>query len=131
MKQIRSDSPNLYLFEFNVDLVKDQIKTNRLATYHEYSLYPKIVKDLSFIVKQTVSFEEIQKTLLLNGSKFLTEVNLLDEYKGESIPKNHISLCLQLVFQSNEKTLQNKDVETIIVELQTLLTNCFNIKVRI
>jgi phenylalanyl-tRNA synthetase beta subunit len=32
--------------------------------------------------------------------------------KGKSIPEKHISLCLQLVFQSNEKTLQNKDVET-------------------
>jgi phenylalanyl-tRNA synthetase beta chain len=124
-------SPDLYLFEFSLDLVKDQIKTNKLATYKEYSLYPKIVKDLSFIVEQTISFEEIQKTLLLNGTKFLTEVNLLDEYKGKSIPENHISLCLQLVFQSNEKTLQNKDVETIIAELQTLLTSCFNIQIRI
>jgi phenylalanyl-tRNA synthetase beta chain len=124
-------SPDLYLFEFNLDLVKDQLKTNKLATYKEYSSYPKIIKDLSFIVEQTISFEEIQKTLLLNGTKFLTEVNLLDEYKGKSIPEKHISLCLQLVFQSNERTLQNKDVETIIMELQTLLTNCFNIKIRI
>jgi phenylalanyl-tRNA synthetase beta chain len=124
-------SPDLYLFEFNLDLVKNQIQTNKLATYKEYSLYPKIIKDLSFIVEQTILFEEIQKTLLLNGTKFLTEVNLLDEYKGKSIPEKHISLCLQLVFQSNKKTLQNKDVETIITELQMLLTNCFNIKVRI
>ena len=57
-------SPNLYLFELNLDLVKDQIQTNKLATYQEYSLYPKIVKDLSFIVEQTISFEEIQKALL-------------------------------------------------------------------
>jgi phenylalanyl-tRNA synthetase beta chain len=124
-------SPELYLFEFNLDLIKDQIKTNKLSTYKEYSLYPKIVKDLSFIVEQTISFEEIQKTLRFNGTKFLTEINLLDEYKGESVPDNHISLCLQLVFQSNEKTLQNKDVENIINELQNLLINCFNIKFRI
>jgi phenylalanyl-tRNA synthetase beta chain len=124
-------SPELYLFEFNLDLVKDQIKTNKLSIYKEYSLYPKIVKDLSFIVEQTISFEEIQKTLLFNRTKFLTEINLLDEYKGESVPDNHISLCLQLVFQSNEKTLQNKDVENIINELQNLLINCFNVKIRI
>ena len=124
-------SPELYLFEFNLDLIKDQIKTNKLSTYKEYSLYPKIVKDLSFIVEQTISFEEIQKTLRFNGTKFLTEINLLDEYKGESVPDNHISLCLQLVFQSNEKTLQNKDVENIINELQNLLINCFNVKIRI
>jgi phenylalanyl-tRNA synthetase beta chain len=124
-------SSNLYLFELNLDLVKDQIQANKLATYQEYSLYPKIVKDLSFIVEQTISFEEIQKALFLNGTKFLTEVNLLDEYQGKSIPDNHLSLCLQLVFQSDEKTLENKGVETIIAELQTLLTSCFNVQIRV
>jgi phenylalanyl-tRNA synthetase beta chain len=124
-------SPDIYLFEFNLDLVKEEIKANKLAIYHEYSLYPKIVKDLSFIVEETIPFTEIQKTLLLNGTKFLTEVNLLDQYKGKSISEKHISLCLQLVFQSNEKTLQNKNVEMIIAELQTLLTNCFNIQIRV
>lgn len=124
-------SPELYLFEFNLDLVKNQIKTNKLAIYKEYSLYPKIIKDLSFIIEQTISFEEIQKTLFFNGTKFLTEINLLDEYKGKSIPDKHISLCLQLVFQSNEKTLQNKDVENIITELQALLITSFNVKIRV
>lgn len=124
-------SSELYLFEFNLDLVKDQIKTNKLATYKEYSLYPKIIKDLSFIVEQTTSFETIQETLFSNGTKFLTEINLLDEYKGKSIPEKQISLCFQLVFQSNDKTLQNKDVENIINELQTLLISCFNVKIRV
>jgi phenylalanyl-tRNA synthetase beta chain len=124
-------SSDLYLFEFNLDLVKDQLQTNKLAIYQEYSVYPKIVKDLSFIVEQTISFEQIQKTLLFNGTKFLKEVNLLDQYQGKSIPDKHLSLCLQLVFQSDEKTLQNKDVETIIAELQIILTDCFHIQIRV
>ena len=73
----------------------------------------------------------VEELLYFNGSKFLSNISLLDEYKGESVPDNHISLCLQLVFQSNEKTLQNKDVENIINELQNLLINCFNVKIRI
>lgn len=124
-------SPEIYLFEFNLDLVKDQIKTNKLAVYKQYYSYPKIIKDLSFIVKQTTSFETIQKTLISNGTKFLTEVNLLDEYKGKSIPDKHISLCLQLVFQSNKQTLQNKDIENIINQLQTVIMNSFNAKIRV
>ena len=35
-------SPELYLFELNFDLIKDQIKNNKLAIYQEYSLYPRI-----------------------------------------------------------------------------------------
>ena len=43
---------------------------------------------------------------------------------------SHISLCLQLVFQSNEKTLQNKDVENIINELQSILKDSFKVQIR-
>ena len=50
------------------------------------------------------------------GLLYVDEVNLLDEYTGESIPDQHISLCLQLIFQSNEKTLQNKEIEEILSE---------------
>jgi phenylalanyl-tRNA synthetase beta subunit len=33
--------------------------------------------------------------------------------------KDHVSLCLQLIFQSKEKTLQNKEIENIINNLQS------------
>ena len=98
--------------------------------YKEYSLYPKIIKDLSFIINQNVSFEELQTTLYANGTKFLSEVHLLDEYKGKSIPEGKTSLCLQLTFQSKEKTLENKEIENIVNNLQLVLTNKFNAIIR-
>jgi phenylalanyl-tRNA synthetase beta chain len=124
-------SPELYLFEFDFEQIKNQIQTNKLSIYQEYSFYPKIVKDLSFIIHQNISFEEIRESLYCNGTKFLIQINLLDEYRGNSIPDNHTSLCLELIFQSNEKTLQNKEVESIINNLQLLLTKNFNATIRV
>ena len=124
-------SPELYLFEFDFEQIKNQIQTNKLSIYQEYSFYPKIVKDLSFIIHQNISFEEIRETLYCNGTKFLVQINLLDQYRGNSIPENHRSLCLELIFQSNEKTLQNKEVERIIHNLQFLLTKNFHATIRV
>ena len=121
---------NLYLFEFDFESIKNQIQINKLKMYKNYSSYPKIVKDLSFIVNKEISFKEIEELLYFNGTKFLININLLDEYKGKSIPENHISLCLQLTFQSNEKTLQNKEIENTISSLQELLTSQLNVKIR-
>jgi phenylalanyl-tRNA synthetase beta chain len=121
---------NLYLFEFDFESIRNQIQLNKLKMYQNYSSYPKIVKDLSFIIHEDISFKEIENLLYFNGTKFLSTINLLDEYKGESIPENHISLCLQLTFQSNEKTLQNKEIENTITSLQSLLTNKLNAKIR-
>ena len=99
--------------------------------YQNYSFYPKIVKDLSFIIHEDISFKKIQELLYLNGTKFLSNIRLLDEYKGKFIPENHISLCLQLTFQSNEKTLKNKEIENTINHLQSLLSSKLNAKIRI
>jgi phenylalanyl-tRNA synthetase beta chain len=123
-------SPNLYMFEFDFKSIKNQLQITQLTVYQEYPLYPKIVKDLSFIVHQDISFKKIQEALYLNGTKFLSEINLLDEYRGHSIPEEHTSLCLQLTFQSNEETLQNKKIENIIKDLQLLLTNKFYALIR-
>ena len=121
---------NLYLFELNFESIQNQIQMNKLKLYKEYSSYPKIVKDLSFIIPENISFKKIQELLYCNGTKFLSNISLLDEYKGKSIPDNHISLCLQLTFQSNEKTLQNKEIEITIQDLQSLLTNKLNATIR-
>lgn len=122
--------PEIYIFEFELGIIQNQIQKNKLAIYKSYVLYPKIVKDISFIIHQDVSFAELKKLLYINGTKFLSEINLLDEYRGKSIPDEHTSLCLQLVFQSNEKTLQTKDIEPILTNLKLLLTKKFNAFIR-
>jgi phenylalanyl-tRNA synthetase beta subunit len=53
--------------------------------YQEYSFYPKIIKDLSFIIDEDISFKKF-KNIIFNGTKFLSKITLLDEYKGQSIP---------------------------------------------
>jgi len=123
-------SSELYLFEFDFDLIKNQLQTNRITIYKEYSLYPKIIKDLSFIIHQNISFSEIRRVLLKNGTRFLNEIRFLDEYRSESLPPNHISLCLQLIFQSQEKTLENKIIENIIKNLELVLITHFKAELR-
>ena len=120
----------IYLFEFDLELIQDQTQINKLTIYKEYSLYPKIIKDLSFIIDQDIEFEKLKETLYCNGTKFLSEINLLDEYRGIPIPEGCTSLCLQLVFQSKEKTLENKEIENIVNSLQFVLVNKFNARIR-
>ena len=122
---------DIYLFEFDFELIQNQIQINKCQTYKEYTSYPKIVKDLSFIISNNISFKELKEILYSNGSKFLIQINLLDEYKGTSIPNNCTSLCLQLMFQSDQKTLQNKEVDNIVDNLKKLLITRFNANIRV
>jgi phenylalanyl-tRNA synthetase beta chain len=123
-------SSEIYLFEFEIEAINSQLQKNKLTFYNSYSLYPKIIKDLSFVIQRDIKFENIQKVLYFNGTEFLSEINLLDKYQGASIPDHHTSLCLQLVFQSNTKTLENKMIESIMNKLQLILTQKFSAIIR-
>ena len=120
-----------YLFELNFELIKTQIQKNKSVIYQEYSVYPKIIKDLSFIINKNISFNEIKKSLYLNGSKFLQVINLLDEYQGKSISEDSTSLCLQLIFYSNKKTLKNVKIEKILNNLKNILMHKFDAIIRV
>lgn len=122
--------PDIYLFEFDLEVINSQVQNNNLKFYSHYSLYPKIIKDLSFIVDKNIPFEKIQRTLYLNGTQFLSEINLLDEYRGPSIPSQQTSLCLQLIFQSDRRTLETKEIETVMTKLQFILTQKYKVCIR-
>lgn len=122
---------DIFLFELNLDQLKVEFKNQKLALYQPYSTYPTIRKDLSFVVDKNISFSTIEKTIKTNGSECLTNIQLLDEYRGDSIPKNQTSLCIQLTFQSLEKTLLTKEIEDIITNLQTLLKEKYGVSIRV
>ena len=120
----------MYLFEFSLKTIQDQMQQNKLPVFEEYPTYPRVIKDLSFIIDKNIPFSDLQKILYLNGTRFLIDVNLLDEYQGSSMPENCTSLCVQLIFQSKDKTLENKEIEMIISNLQSVLMNNFHAIIR-
>ena len=122
---------DIFLFEFNLDNIRDEFQNRKLTLYQPYSNYPKITKDLSFVVNRTIPFSDIEKTLLINGTQYLTKIKLLDEYRGAAIPEHKTSLCIQLTFQSSQKTLVTKEIEEILIKLQCALEINHNVLVRI
>ena len=122
---------DIFLFEFNLDTIKIEFQNRKLALYQPYSTYPRITKDLSFVVSREITFNQIEYTLLKNGSEYLKNIQLLDEYQGNSIPEDQTSLCIQLTFQSSEKTLITKEIEEIVSNLQILLEKEYNVVIRL
>ena len=90
-----------------------------------------MVKDLSFIISQEIPFDRIQNTITAIGTQFLISIRLLDEYKGKSIPQGNTSLCIQLTFQSKDRTLINKEIEKILENIKSMLIEEFEITIRI
>lgn len=124
-------STELFLFEFQFENLKTEFEKRKLSIYQSYSLYPIITKDLSFIVDKTIHFSDIKTIIQNSGTKYLKTIKLLDEYQGSSIPKNQTSLCIQLIFQSTEKTLVTKEIDEIIKTIYLNLEQEYNVMIRL
>jgi phenylalanyl-tRNA synthetase beta chain len=122
---------DLFLFEFNFELINSELQILKLPFYQEYSLYPKISKDISFIISRNIPFSKIKKLILNYGTTFLVNLQLLDQYEGASIPEDKISLCIELSFQSKFKTLINNEVEEILENLKMKLQEELNLTIRL
>jgi phenylalanyl-tRNA synthetase beta chain len=122
-------SAELYLFEFNVELIKQQIQVNKCHFIKNIHHIQKIIKDLSLLSNRIYRSTNYKRHYIVMVPNFLS-INLLDEYRGSSIPESHTSLCLQLIFQSDKKTLENKQIDHIISGLQLLLTEEFGALIR-
>ena len=131
--QLNKESKHIvpYLFELNFNILRESQNYKNLPIYKEYSLYPAIIKDISFIVDKKFNYTEIKNLILENAKPLLTKIELLDQYEGKNIPMNKISLCFKLTFQSETKTLKTNEIENLLECLENKLNQTFKTQFRI
>lgn len=121
----------IYLFEFNLDILKTFWIPLQILHYVPYSLYPVSIIDLALIKNNKVSFEEVQKKIYEMGTPLLQSIDLVDYYEGDPIPLGYHSLCFKLKFRTFNKTLTNEEVDTIVKKIKNSLTTSFDVIIRI
>ena len=109
------DGP-VYFATFDWDLVIKVIRKNTIK-YQEVSKFPAVRRDLALLVDEAVSFEQLQTVANKTERKLLKEVNIFDVYKGDKLPQGKKSYALSFVLQDEEKTLNDKQIDSIIKKL--------------
>jgi len=83
--------------------------------YVPISEFPKIYRDLSFSISEYQSMHELNDLVTTFKDKYLKEVFIFDFY--ENLKINTLKAGYRFIFQSNEKTLTDNDVNLIIDDL--------------
>ena len=118
----------IYVIEINFDqLIKEEIpwKTIELnqeinfISYKDTSEYPSITRDISFSIENISTLEKIENRLLNYRNENLKDSFIFDFYNNE---KNQaIKLGFRFIFQSNLKTLTDKEVDDQINNIINLV----------
>ncbi len=119
----RKSEENVFVFEINLDKLLAK-KTGKMK-YKEISKYPSVKKDLSMVLKNEITSEQIEKQIKKSAGSLLIGIKLFDIYTGSNIEQGKKSMAYSLEFSASDRTLTdeeiNKVLEQIIQDLEKTL----------
>ncbi|MDO5564418.1 MAG: phenylalanine--tRNA ligase subunit beta [Eubacteriales bacterium] len=105
----------VYISQINIDILEKL--SNFDCYYKPIPKYPEISRDLSLIVPFDKKVELIESIIEKNGSKLLESFKLFDIYEGTQLKEGFKSISYSLSFRSNDHTLVDEEVDTIIQKI--------------
>jgi len=123
-------SNEIFLFEFNLEVLKNLWKAKQIYTYQAYSLFPTSLVDLACIKSDTIPFKDVELKIRSTGGPLLESITLFDYYAGDPIPQGYHSLGFKLKFRNFERTLTNEEVEGVVKNITKSLEKEFDITIR-
>jgi len=82
------------------------------------SKYPSTERDLSLVIDNKVTFEEILRITNKTEKKLIKEISLFDVYKNaEQLGEDKKAYAVKFLFQDATKTLKDKEIEKVMNKL--------------
>ncbi|APG60028.1 phenylalanine--tRNA ligase subunit beta [Christiangramia salexigens] len=116
LKKFDIDQEVIYA-DFNWDEILEVAKTQK-TKYSPIPKYPSMRRDFALLLDKSVTYEEIEQIARQTEKKLLTEVNLFDVYEGKNLPEGKKSYAVSFLFQDENKTLTDKQVDKMMNKLQ-------------
>jgi len=94
-------------FELLTRLVEEEL------IYQHPSKYPAVVRDIAVLVNPEDRVNDVLNVIETAGGELISDVDLFDMYEGDEIPEGKKNLAFHIIYQSDERTLTDKEVDEI------------------
>ena len=111
--------------EISIDKINENVIKD--FRYRSISPFPFIKRDISILLKKEIQSADIINCIYNATDTLLIDTNVFDVYSGKELDKDSKSLAISLTFQSEEKTLVDKDVDDRVLSILDSLKNKFDI----
>lgn len=106
------------------ELLAEDMLQQVLPAFSEVSKQPVVIRDLAFVVSQSVQADAVKKALLATPDDnlvWLKSVILFDEFvpkeEGKGLNANEKSLAFRLILQSPDRSLNDADTEPLLQKM--------------
>jgi len=121
---LSADITNAVFFEIDFDELQKHCSEKK--EYEQISYHPSALRDISGVVLDKLKIEEIMRIIKKSGGKLLKSAEVFDVYKGKGIASGKKSVSFHLTYQSDEKTLDSKTIDSLIKDLINKLKETIN-----
>ena len=106
------DKP-VFLFEIDYSALKGQ----KVPEFRQISRFPAIRRDLALVLAENIPAQAVLDCARRSAGPLLADLELFDEYRGEGIDSGRKSLGLGLTLQDSSRTLNEEEVESVVLEV--------------
>ncbi|HEV3121674.1 MAG TPA: phenylalanine--tRNA ligase subunit beta [Isosphaeraceae bacterium] len=98
--------------ELSFDLLMEQ--ANLVPQHRPLPPFPAITRDLSLVVRQSVTWAELAGTVELAAGPYLEALTYLDTFRGGNLPAGRQSVHFGLRFRHPERTFTGEEVDGMV-----------------
>jgi len=96
------------------ELAVDPSFRAEVPVFADISRYPAIRRDLAVVVDESVTLDELRKTVNLAAKGLLRDLHVFDVYRGKGVEPGRKSIALGLILQETSRTLTDGEADTLI-----------------
>jgi phenylalanyl-tRNA synthetase beta chain len=98
--------------------------------FQELPLYPGILRDISLVLKEDISAQQVLSQICQTAGQLLQEARVTDYYKGKQIPAGLRSLTVSCLYRSGERTLTDEEINPLHSRVLQALVDKFSVQIR-
>jgi phenylalanyl-tRNA synthetase beta chain len=106
---------DVFMADFDWDYWLKQEKKD--FSYQEISKFPEVRRDLSLVIDQTISFQEIKRIANQIEKNLLKSINIFDVYEGKNLGEGKKSYSVSFILQDENQTLTDKVIDSTMEKL--------------
>jgi phenylalanyl-tRNA synthetase beta chain len=119
----------VFVAELDFDIIYKS-KLNEKILFQEITKFPAVKRDLAMVINQSIPFERLESIAKKTLAKSLDQVTLFDIFKDKSLGESKKSYAIRLQLSNKEKTLSDKEIDSMIQKLIGVYQKELNAEIR-
>jgi phenylalanyl-tRNA synthetase beta chain len=114
IKNLDFKEKNIFGFEiFLKNIPQPNKKIRQTKSNYKVSDFQKSERDFAFVIDKYFKIGLLEKLIKAVDENIIQKVRTFDIYEGENIPKDKKSVAINVILQSLDKTLSEKDLDQV------------------